>query len=105
MLPLTEHAALQVFLRHPAALQQQQVLCKLLCVSKGMAAAITAECCGQATVAFFMPNHASHQAAELLQARQQLHRFLDWLVKHARLLKALEMDILPPLEQLVRRTR
>jgi hypothetical protein len=105
MQSLTEHAALPVFLRHPAALEQQQVLCKLLCASKSMAAAITAECSGQAAVAYLMPNHPSHQAADILQARQQLDHFCTWLGKNAYLLKALQLDILPPLEQTVRRNR
>jgi hypothetical protein len=52
-----------------------------------------------------MPNHPSHHAADILEARQQLDQFCGWLARNAHLLKALQLDILPPLEQTVRRNR
>lgn len=101
---LMDHSAWPIFLRHPAA-QQQKVLCKLLWTSRTLKAAVTEQCIGQAAVDFYWPNHPSQNTAGLEQAKQQLDCFVQWLTHNAHLLKLLQLDLMPPVDQACHNSR
>ncbi|WIA17041.1 hypothetical protein OEZ85_013949 [Tetradesmus obliquus] len=81
MVEALETDPLQLIIRHPSVNKQPGQICRLLCVSKALRAAIAARCNGQMVVKF-----AAYDI-------QHVQHFTPWLEKHGHLLKSLNLNL------------
>lgn len=81
MVEALETDPLQLIIRHPSINKQPGQICRLLCVSKALRAAIAARCNGQMVVKF-----AAYDI-------QHVQHFTPWLEKHGHLLKSLNLNL------------
>jgi hypothetical protein len=78
---LVDHDALALLLQHPSVVQDLQLVCSLLCVSKGMRISIAQQCRQQLT-----------PECTVTQALPQVSAFAAWLRRWAGLAKTLELN-------------
>jgi hypothetical protein len=81
MVEALETDLLQLIIRHPSVNRHPGQICRLLCVSKALRAAIAARCNGQMAVKF--------SAYDI----QHVQHFSPWLEKHGHLLKSLQLNL------------
>jgi hypothetical protein len=92
---LLDSDALPILLRHPAMLDADTV-CRLICVSSALGAAVEASCRGLVSLAFAADDALQRAAPDMAPSSQcRSSALVHWLARRGGLLRRLQLEMLP----------